>query len=111
MARVGYNKLIRDRVKEKIERNGDACEVKVLDDAAFQAALREKLVEEAKELAAAEARADFLAEYADLMAVLDELAEHYELSEADIKLALVESLEKKGGFKNRHLLLWSEYKD
>ena len=111
MARVEFNKLIRDRIKEKIEENGDTCEVKVLDDQAFEAALREKLIEEANELAKSASREEFLSEYADLMVVLDELASRYELSEADIKLALLESMEKKGGFKNRQFLVWSEYKE
>lgn len=111
MSRVEYNKLIRDRVKEKIEEKGDTCEVSVLDDVQFETALREKLIEEATELAKTTGREDFLKEYADLMIVLDELASRYELSEADVKLALVESLEKKGGFKNRHWLKWSEYKE
>lgn len=111
MARVEFNKLIRDRIREIIESKGDACEVKVLDDQAFLPALQEKLVEEATELSKANSREEFLSEYADVMVVLDELASRYELSEADIKLALLESLEKKGGFKNRHFLLWSEYKE
>lgn len=111
MRRVTYDKLIRDRVKERIEAAGDVCEVKTLDDRAFETALRAKLAEEAAELAKATDREDFLAEYADLMVVLDELAARYELSEADIKLALVESLEKKGGFKDRQFLVWSEYKN
>ncbi len=112
MARVEYNKLIRDRVKEKIESKGDACEVSVLkDESAFKAALLEKLVEEATEISKTSNREDFLAEYADLMVVLDSLTDLYELSGADIKLALVESLEKKGGFKEQHFLKWSEYKE
>lgn len=112
MARVEYNKLIRDRVKEKIESKGDICEVEVLEgDAVFKTALLTKLVEEATELSKTENREEFLAEYADLMVILDELASFYDLSPADIKVALLESLEKKGGFKNRHFLKWSEYKD
>lgn len=108
MKRVEYNKLIRDRVKEKIESKGEACEVKVLNEKDFVTALRQKLVEEATELSESSTREDFLAEYADLMVVLDELASIYELTAADVKLALVESLEKKGGFQKRHFLLWSE---
>lgn len=110
MARVEYNKLIRDRVKDKIEKSGDTCEVETLkDDGRFKEALLAKLIEEATELAGTKTRDEFLSEYADLMVVLDGLTNLHELSEADIKLALVESLEKKGGFKERHFLLWSEY--
>ncbi len=111
MKRVEFNKLIRDRVKERIEEKGDTCEVEVLTGEGFNVALRAKLVEEATELSQTPGREEFLTEYADLMVVLDELASQYELSEADIKLALVESLEKKGAFKQRHFLRWSEYKD
>lgn len=111
MARVEYNKLIRDRVKEKIEANGDRYEVVTLDDESFDQALRDKLIEEAGELSHAKDRVAFLSEYADLMVVLDELANRQELSNADIKLALAENLEKKGGFKERHFLRWSEHKE
>lgn len=62
-------------------------------------------------MSAAKNRDEFLSEYADLMIVLDELTSRYELSEADIKVAIVESLEKKGGFKSHHFLRWSEYKN
>lgn len=112
MARVEFNKLIRDRVKEKIEEKGDACEVEVLEeDERFKEALHLKLVEEATELSKTSSREEFLNEYADLMVVLDELTSLYEYSEADIKLALIENLERKGGFKLRHFLRWSEYKE
>jgi predicted house-cleaning noncanonical NTP pyrophosphatase (MazG superfamily) len=111
MKRVSYNKLIRDRVKERIEAEGDVCEVTVLrDDEEFKSALLRKLVEEVTELSETKGREEFLSEYADLMVVLDSLTNLYELSEADVKLALVENLEKKGAFKERHFLHWSEYK-
>ncbi len=111
MSRVEFNKLIRDHIKDKIEQAGDTCEVSILeDDKRFKEALLSKLVEEAEELRQTKNRQDFLSEYADLMAVLDELCSLYSLSEADIKLAMVESMEKKGGFKSRHFLRWSEYK-
>lgn len=112
MARVEYHKLIRDRVKEKIEEKGDSCEVQVLkDDNSFKAALLKKVVEEATELSLAKSREEFLSEYADLMIALDALTALEEFTEADIQLALVESLEKKGGFKSRHFLVASEYKE
>lgn len=108
MKRIEYKKLIRDRIKEKIESKGESCEVRVLDDTEFVDALREKLKEEATELSEAKSREEFLSEYADLMVVLDELASHYELSPADIKVALTESIEKKGGFQNKYFLEWAE---
>lgn len=109
MKRVYYNKLIRDRVKEKIERKGEACEIRpVSDDAEFQQELFKKVAEEAAALSRSRTREEFLEEYADLMVVLDSLTKQMEYSEADIKLALVENLERKGKYDLRHFLHWSE---
>jgi predicted house-cleaning noncanonical NTP pyrophosphatase (MazG superfamily) len=110
--KVFYNKLVRDRIKEKIEGKGEACEIRTLtDDAEFEQELLKKVREEADALSRVRSRTEFLSEYADLMVVLDALTAHLEFSEADIKLALGENLEQKGGFKNRHFLHWSEDTD
>lgn len=107
--RVFYNKLVRDRIKEKIEGKGESCEVRAIrDDAEFEQELLKKVREEAYALSEVRSREAFLEEYADLMAVLDALTAHLEFSEADIKTAITENMEKKGGFKNRHFLHWSE---
>ena len=112
MSRVFYNKLIRDRIPEKIKRGGGTYEVRALeDDSEFQQELLKKVAEEAGGLACARSRDEFLSEYADLMAVLDELTRMQEISEADIKVALEENMEKKGGFKDRLFLHWSSDDD
>ena len=109
MKRVYYNKLIRDGIKRKIEAKGEALEVRTLsDDAEFQQELLKKASEEASALSRTSSREEFLSEYADLMAVLDALADLLEFSEADIKTAIAENMEKKGGFKERLFLHWSE---
>lgn len=108
MKKVYYNKLVRDRIQEKIEAKGEACEIRVIEDSAeFEQELLKKVNEEASALALVHTREEFLSEYADLMAVLDALTDVLELSEADIKTAIAENMEKKGGFKNRHFLHWS----
>lgn len=108
MSRVYYNKLVRDAIKAKIEGNGEACEVRVLtDDAEFEQELLKKVREEAEGLAKASSRKEFLAEYCDLMVVLDALTAHLEISEADIKVAMTENVTKKGLYKARHFLHWS----
>ena len=74
MARVYYNKLVRDRIKEKIESKGESCEVRAItDEAEFEQELLKKIVEEAHALAHVRTREGFLQEYADLMVVLDAL--------------------------------------
>ncbi len=106
--RVYYNKLIRDRIPEKIEANGEAYEVRRIEDKEeFQHELLKKVAEEANGLSRARSCEEFLREYADLMVVLDALTAELELSEADLSVALRENLEKKGGFKERYFLHWS----
>jgi predicted house-cleaning noncanonical NTP pyrophosphatase (MazG superfamily) len=107
--KIFYNKLIRDGVEEKIQKNGEAYEIRVLDDnEEYEQELLKKVKEEAFELAAASSREEFLFEYADLMVVLDALTHQMEFSEADIRTAIEENVAKKGLYKLRHFLHWSE---
>lgn len=114
MKKVFYNKLVRDGIKAKIEGKGETCAVRVLEDnEEFEQELLKKVQEEADGLAKATSRAEFLEEYADLMAVLDALTAQLEISEAEIRVALTENVAKKGLYKERHFLHWSaagEYK-
>lgn len=108
MEKVHYNKLVRDGIPGKIERNGGTFEVREMtDDAEFDRELRKKIVEEATELAKAATRDELQSEYADLMVVLDELLATHELSEADLSVSLEENVERKGKFKKRLFLVWS----
>ena len=50
MNRITYNKLIRDKIPEIIKKNGANPKISILDDRQFNPALKEKLVEGAKEL-------------------------------------------------------------
>ena len=112
MEKVYYNKLVRDLIQAKIERNGEACSVRVItDEAELKQELLKKVIEEAGALAHVRTREEFLNEYTDLMVVLDALTQLLEISEADISVAMTENVTKKGLFKNRHFLEWSENAD
>ena len=107
--KIFYNKLVRDAIQEKIEKKGEQCEVRELvDDQEFQQELLKKVVEEATALSRVRSREEFLSEYADLMVVLDALTALMEFSEADVQVALQENVAKKGLYKKRHFLHWSE---
>jgi predicted house-cleaning noncanonical NTP pyrophosphatase (MazG superfamily) len=108
MKKVYYNKLVRDLIQEKIEKNNEQCEIRVItDDAEYEQELLKKVREEADGLAHAQSREEFLSEYADLMVVLDALTAKLEISEAEIKLAIEANVTKKGLYKSRHFLYWS----
>lgn len=107
--RVYYNKLVRDDIKARIEEKGEMCEIRTIEDSAeFEQELLKKIREEASALAHCSNREEFLQEYADLMVVLDALTQQLGFSEADIKVAMTENIQKKGFYKNRHFLHWSE---
>lgn len=109
MKKIYYNKLVRDSIQDKIEGKGERCEVRVIEDTdEFRQELAKKIVEEAHGLAFTRSRDDFLQEYADLMVVLDALTAELEISEAEIQTAIAENVEKKGLYKKRHFLHWSE---
>jgi predicted house-cleaning noncanonical NTP pyrophosphatase (MazG superfamily) len=111
MKKVYYNKLVRDRIKDKIEGKGEACAIRVIEeDAEFEQELLKKVAEEARVLAHVRSREEFLEEYADLMVALDALTAVLEITPADIKVALEENTRKKGLYTLRHFLLWSEDK-
>lgn len=112
MKRVFYNKLVRDGIQNKIESKGESCEVRPITDRdEFQQELLKKVSEEADALSRVNSRTEFLEEYADLMVVLDALTAQMEFSEADIKTAIEENVGKKGLYKLRHFLHWSEATD
>ncbi len=111
MAHQVHNKLVRDRIPEKIQSKGDVCETKILTLEECVAELRKKIVEEATELSETTDREQLLFEYADLMVVLDAYMEAMEFSPADIKDALTRNIEDKGHFKDRVFLISTDSHD
>lgn len=44
-----YNKLVRDKIPEIIQKSGDKCQMTILEDSEFAKALADKLIEEQQE--------------------------------------------------------------
>lgn len=108
MSRVYYNKLVRDKIPAKIIKNGEELETRLItDDQEYEQELLKKVAEEARGLSSATSREEFLSEYADLMVVLDALTHHYGFSEADIRVAMTENIDRKGLYKDKTFLHWS----
>ncbi len=105
---ITYNKLVRDRIPEIIERNGDHAEIRILDQIDYLKALRVKLLEEAKGLADAP----------DVESITNELIDCYEILTAFEKAyglrhsTLIDLQERKrrdrGGFSKRIFLIRTE---
>ena len=104
MRRVYYNKLIRDGVPEIIIQNGEKPIVKKLSKRAFQAALKDKLVEEAQEAASTKTRAELIEELADVQEVLQGIYEVYDIACGEVTNLARKKRKARGGFTKQLFL-------
>lgn len=97
-------KLVRDRIPEIIRASGRTPNVRVLDAAAYESALHEKLLEEAAELREADSD-ERLGEAADVLEVLIALAAFHGFTLDDVVRAAEDKAVERGAFSDR---LWLE---
>lgn len=105
MNKTYYNKLVRDNIPEIIKNKGSQFEIQEMSDEEYRGALREKLLEEAKEVFEAESD-NLVTELADLYEVIDALMKFYNI---DKNLVLKQQNMRKierGGFTKRIKLIW-----
>lgn len=89
-----YNKLVRDRIPEIIEKDGKKYEVSIADKENHFELLQTKLNEEVGEFL----QDKNLEELADIMEVLFGLAKNLGFSEEDLIKKRMEKKDKRGGF-------------
>lgn len=102
-----YNKLVRDRIPEIIATDGRHCATEIMKDEEFRQALLVKLIEEAQEVADADA-GDMVKEIADLYEVIDALLIAFNLDKDAVLATQKKRCEERGGFKKRIKLLWTD---
>ncbi len=107
MAKITYNKLVRDRIPEIIARDGKHCEVETMPKVEYEKALLAKLVEEAHEAQQAEA-ASIETELADILEVVDALLIQKGISRQRVRCIQRRRRNERGGFEKRVKLLWTE---
>ena len=105
--RKQYNKLVRDRIPEIIERDGRAYEVVSMSDEEYREALRTKLIEEAEEAAVAD-REKLLSELADVYEIIDAIMVAYGIQREHVLEEQKTRRDQRGGFAKRIQLLWAE---
>lgn len=109
LTRIYYNKLVRDLTKDKIEKKGRQCEVRTITDVQeYQQELLKKVREEAYALSMTRSRDEFLEGYADLMMVIETLMVQLEASADELRQVREDNLRRKGAFKKRQYLHWSD---
>lgn len=98
-----YEKLVRDRIPEIIERAGGTPTWRELRDGEFRLALKAKALEEAQELFDAADDA-LLAELADLEEVVDAILTTYGHSREELDVVRKKKNEERGAFTRRLFL-------
>jgi len=106
MIRIVHSKLVRDRIPEIIQAAGQEYAVEVMTEPEFQRALRNKLVEEAQEAAAADSES-LIQELADLYEVLDTLMAAQHISRENVLREQEKRRIERGGFAEQLRLVWS----
>ena len=99
-----YDKLVRDKIPEIIENNGEEAIVRVLDDNEYRRELCWKLKEEVNEVLNATSKEQLIEELADVLEVLKAIANLEEKSMADVIEVAQEKKLEKGGFQKRLFL-------
>jgi len=95
-----YNKLVRDKIPAFIENRGEAVLWHKAEETEYWAKLKEKLLEETAEFAKDES----IGEFADLLEVLDAIAEYKKFDKEEVSAVKGKKLKDKGGFKERIIL-------
>ena len=101
-----HQKLIRDKIPEKIKESGDNYKTRVLGKVEFEKELKKKLVEESKELAKAP-KDSLLSELADVLELTKSIALHLKIPFSKVEKFQEEKRKKRGGFKKKLFLIWS----
>lgn len=99
------NKLVRDNIPLICEQNGQTPETKILDDENYTSALKAKLTEEVEEYLAD----SNLEELADIIEVIEALAENQGASLDKVMEIKQSKQNKNGAFKKRIYLLSVDY--
>jgi len=94
-------KLVRDKVPDIIRRSGREPKVKRISGEELGEALKEKLVEEAREL---REPGDMYGELADVLEVVDALIGHYGIDRGKLEDVKEKKLEHAGGFTKGFIL-------
>jgi diadenosine tetraphosphate (Ap4A) HIT family hydrolase/predicted house-cleaning noncanonical NTP pyrophosphatase (MazG superfamily) len=94
-------KLIRDKIPAILESKGVGVDARAMDDEEFFSKLKDKLLEETKEVLEATSPDELCEELADVLEVIHALSKASGLKMQQIEQTRLEKREDKGGFENR----------
>ena len=100
-----YNKLVRDRIPEIIEKAGKTYTSRILTQDEYIEALRKKSYEELEEYMNASDNDSALEELADLLEIIHALAEAHGSTAEEVEEIRVKKAIERGNFKEKILLI------
>ena len=102
-----YNKLVRDKIPEIIQKNGDIPKIKLLDDEEYFNALSQKLKEEVDEYLDNYS----IDELADIMEVIHAIVRYKGLTIDELEHTRLKKCNECGGFDGKIYLVevWRSY--
>ena len=101
-----FNKLVRDKIPEIINRNNEECNTRILDDKEYLQELNTKLQEEVKEYL----ESGEVEELADIEEVLRAILDAKKTSYNEFENIRLNKVNKRGAFKNKIFLISTDYK-
>ncbi len=104
MERKNFNKLVRDKIPELLDKNGGETEIEILDNEKYIECLLEKLKEECEEVISADSRENLTEELADLLEVINAIAKTNDIDFDKIEKIRLDKKEKRGGFDSKIFL-------
>ncbi len=99
-----YNKLIRDHIPEIITKDGKTADIIILSEESFKQAIKDKLIEEATEVANAQNRDDILSELADLQEVMESIKQIYNINTLEVNTIQAVKALQRGKFDKKIFL-------
>lgn len=104
MSQTSYHKLVRDKIPERIVKNGGKPLTRIMGDAEFVAELKKKFQEELDEYLQAETPEARLEEMADIFEVITALNVVEERSLDAVIAAQMKKREERGAFQQKIFL-------
>ncbi|RXT03735.1 nucleoside triphosphate pyrophosphohydrolase [Ammoniphilus sp. CFH 90114] len=100
-----YNKLVRDRIPEIIEKSGKKYSFRILEQEDYKLELQKKCREELDEYLQARNDQEAMEELADLLEMIYALVEVHDSSFEELEQIRREKAETRGGFQERLFLV------
>lgn len=104
-----YNKLVRDKIPEIIEKNGKTCTIMELDMETYIKELKNKFVEELHEYLEATSDDEAIEELSDVLEIIHSLSKIHGKSIEDVEKMRKKKFKDRGGFHDKLYLV--EVKD